>query len=85
MRTTISVDDQLLERLKARAAKSGTTVSRLIERAIRLMLRTPPSATRQNRFELVTFGAGGRFSARNIDRTSSLVEADDLERFAKRR
>jgi hypothetical protein len=49
------------------------------------MLRTPPSATRQDRFELVTFGAGGRFSARNIDRTSSLVEADDLERFAKRR
>lgn len=79
------MDDQLLEKLKARAAESGTTVSRLIERAVRLMLRTPPSAKRKDGFELVTFGAGGRFSTRNIDKTSSLIEAEDLERFAKRR
>ena len=81
----ISLDDRLLERLKARAAQSGTTVSRLIEQAIRLMMRTPPRAKRRENFELVTFGAGGRFSTRNIDKTSSLVEAEDLERFAKRR
>jgi Ribbon-helix-helix protein, copG family len=83
MRTTISLDDRLLEKLKARAAQSGTTVSRLIEQAIRLMMRTPPRAKTGDRFDLVTFGAGGRFSTRNIDKTSSLLEAEDLERFAR--
>lgn len=83
MRTTISLDDRLLEKLKARAAQSGTSVSRLIEQAIRMMMRTPPRANKGDRFELVTFGAGGRFSTRNIDKTSSLVEAEDLERFAR--
>jgi len=85
MRTTISLDDRLLEKLKARAAQSGTTVSRLIEQAVRLMMRTPPRGNKGDRFDLVTFGAGGRFSTRNIDKTSSLVEAEDLERFAEQR
>jgi hypothetical protein len=33
---------------------------------------------------LVTFGAGGRFSRHNIDKTSALVETDDIERFSRR-
>lgn len=85
MRTTISLDDRLLEKLKARAAQSGTSVSRLIEQAIHLMMRMPPHAKQGDAFELVTYGAGGRFSTRNIDKTSSLVEAEDLERFAQKR
>jgi hypothetical protein len=36
-------------------------------------------------FDLVTFGAGGRFSSRNTDKTSALFEADDLERHGPRR
>lgn len=31
-------------------------------------------------FELVTFGAGGRFSTQDVDKTSVLTEADDIER-----
>lgn len=85
MRTTISLDERLLEKLKARAAQSGTSVSRLIEQAIHLMMRVPPHGNKGDAFRLVTFGAGGRFSTRNIDKTSSLVEADDLERFANQR
>jgi len=34
MRTTITLDDRLLERLKKSAAESGTRVSGLIERAV---------------------------------------------------
>jgi hypothetical protein len=50
-----------------------------------LFVRTPrPPASRET-FELVTFGAGGRFSRENIDKTAALLEADDLERFASRR
>lgn len=83
MRTTISLDDRLLAQLKKRAADSGTSVSRLVEQAIRLLMRTPPPQAQQERFELVTFGAGGRFSQQNIDKTSALLEADDVKRFGR--
>ena len=84
MRTTITIDDGLLAQLKRRASESGTSVSRLVEQAVRLFVRTPRSRASQTPFELVTFGAGGRFSRQNIDKTASLLEADDLERFAPR-
>ena len=84
MRTTITLDDRLLTQLKKRAAESDTSVSRLIEQAVRLLIRTPPSTRRQGRFELVTFGRGGRFSAQNIDKTSRLIEDDDVARYAHR-
>jgi hypothetical protein len=85
MRTTISLDDRLLDQLKRRAAESGTSVSKLIEQAVRLFVRTPRAPAKQAAFELVTFGAGGRFARQNIDKTSALLEADDVERFASRR
>ena len=85
MRTTITLDDRLLDQLKRRAAESGTSVSKLVEQAVRLFVRTPrPSASPQS-FELVTFGAGGRFSRQNIDKTAALLEGEDLERFVSRR
>ncbi len=84
MRTTITLDERVLAQLKKRAAESGTSVSRLIEQAVRLLIRTPRSSKRQERFELVTFGRGGRFSRNNIDKTSRLVEDDDIARYAGR-
>lgn len=84
MRTTITLDDRLLTQLKKRASESGIPISRLIEQAVRLLMRTPPSGRRQDRFDLVTFGAGGRFSHQNIDKTSALLEVDDVDRFARR-
>jgi hypothetical protein len=84
MRTTITLDDRLFAQLKKRASESGTSVSRLIDQAIRLLIRTPRPSRRQERFELVTFGAGGRFSKHNIDNASALLEADDLDRFGRR-
>ena len=85
MRTTITLDDNLLAKLKKRASGSGTSVSRLIEQAIHLVMQAPPRAGRRGAFELVTFGRGGRFSKRNIDKTSALLESDDVERFARHR
>jgi hypothetical protein len=85
MRTTITLDDRLLAQLKKRAAESGTSVSRLVEQAVRLLMRTPPAARQRERFELVTFGAGGKFSRFNLDKTSAILEADDIERYAPRR
>jgi hypothetical protein len=85
MRTTITLDNRLLDQLKRRAAESGTSVSKLIEQAVRLFVRTPRASPTPESFELVTFGAGGRFSRQNLDRTAALLEAEDLERFASRR
>ena len=85
MRTTITLDDNLLAKLKKRALESGTSVSRLIEQGVQLLMQAPRRTTRTDLFELVTFGAGGRFSKRNIDKTSALFESDDVERFAPRR
>ena len=85
MRTTITLDDRLVGQLKRRASESGTSVSKLVEQAVRLFVRTPRSPASQESFELVTFGAGGRFSRQNIDKTAALLEADDVERFASRR
>ena len=84
MRTTITLDERLLSLLKRRAAEQGTSVSKLVEQAIRLFVRTPRASAESPTFELVTFGKGGRFSRQNIDKTSALLETDDIERFAGR-
>ena len=84
MRTTITVDSQVMEQLRERAAQSGASVSRLIEQAVRLFLRVPAADNPEEPFELVTFGAGGRFSNHNLDKASALLEAEDLERYGKR-
>ena len=85
MRTTINVDDKLLARLKERASEADTTVSKLIEEAVKVMLnRKPPKTKERFEFELVTFGAGGQFSKHNIDKTSSLLAAEDLEIYGTR-
>ena len=85
MRTTITVDRQVMEQLKERSAQAGGSVSRLIEQALRLFLRAPASDAHEESFELVTFGADGRFSGYNLDKASVLFEAEDLERYGNRR
>lgn len=85
MRTTISIEDNLLAKLKKRSSETGSTVSRLIEEAVKVMMnRRPPATDEPVEFKLVTFGAGGQFSRHNIDKTSSLLEADDLEEYGQR-
>lgn len=71
-----------MAQLKRRAADQGTSVSKLVAQAVRLLVRTPRTPTAPQAFELVTFGKGGRFSRHNLDKTSALIEADDVERFA---
>ena len=47
-------------------------------------MRTPPTGNGPEPFELVTFGAGGRFSRHNIDKASALLGIDDVERYRDR-
>ena len=85
MRTTITLEDGLLDRLKRRASETGTSVSQLLEQGARLLLEQRTGPKRGRRFKLVTFGRGGRFTDRNIDKTSAILETDDIDRYAKRR
>lgn len=39
MRTTLNIDDSVMTRLKQEAARRGTTMSELMESALRLLLR----------------------------------------------
>lgn len=82
MRTTISIDDGVLDDLKQRAVQRGTTVSRLIEDFVRMALASPPDGPAvSGELELVTYGRGGRFTRLDVDRTLVLLELDDLERY----
>lgn len=84
MRTTITLDDRLLAQLKRRAAESGTSVSRVIDEAVRLLMQATDTESDAGSFDLVTFGAGGRFSRHNLDKTSTLLAIDDVERYRNR-
>lgn len=85
MRTIITVNRQIMEQLRKRAAQSGGPVRRLIKKAVRFFQQAPATGTPEEPFELVTFGAGGRFSEHSPDKTSALLEAEDVERFGRRR
>ncbi len=84
MRTTITIDEELLDELKERAAREGTTVSRLIEDSVRLVARPHAGVDTGQPFELVTFGKGGRFTSFDTDRGSVLIEQDDVARYGRR-
>jgi hypothetical protein len=85
MQTTITIDDEILEQLKARAAKEGTTVSQLIEDSVRLAAQSKDGVAVSQAFELITFGRGGHFTGANVDRVSDLTEEDDFARYGRRR
>lgn len=86
MRTTITIDDAVLEDLKQRAAQRGTTVSRLVEDSVRVALARPPEPPAEaEEFKLVTYGRGGRFTHLDVDRSSALLEREEVERYGGRR
>ena len=76
MRTTISIDDRLGERVKRRAAREGLSVSAFIARVLDDALkRTEPEPAPP--FRLVTVGEGGVLPGVNLDRPGELLVADD--------
>lgn len=82
MRTTISIDENLLNTLKLRAAASGSTVSRLIEDAVRHSLQQQePEPTKK--FKLVTWGAGDATSEVDLTKAWQILDGDDVLRYRK--
>ncbi|MHB8420784.1 MAG: hypothetical protein ACYDCL_22140 [Myxococcales bacterium] len=54
MRSTVILDDDLFKRAKQRAAELGTTLSEIVNQALRLALATPPRQAPE--FRMVTYG-----------------------------
>jgi hypothetical protein len=80
MRTTITIDDGILEEVKQAAGDSGRTLSGFIQDAVAAALHKDSPAARP--FRLVTFGRGGTWPAVDLDRTSALLQEDDIAPFA---
>lgn len=78
MRTTIDLDDDLLARLKQRAAATGRTMASLVEDAVREMLARGPAGTRKRpRVVLPTYR--GRGVLPGVDLTDSAALLDLME------
>lgn len=57
MKTTLNIDDSVMARLKREAARTGRTMSELVETALRALLRSRPASTELA--PLPTFDSGG--------------------------
>lgn len=57
MKTTLNIDDQVMRDLKAEAARRGTTMSELVESALRRLLEPLPHESELP--PLPTFHSGG--------------------------
>lgn len=82
MRTSISLDDRLAERVRNRAAAEGLSVSAFIARILDDALKrhvispAPP-------FNLLTVGGEGTYAEIDLDRPRTLLVAEDEARYGK--
>jgi hypothetical protein len=77
MRTTIRIDDAVYRQAKAQAARTGRTVSDLIEDAVRTSLRSRPKRGQKPRIELPVFGGSGVMPG--VDISDSRALRDKLD------
>ena len=75
MRTTLRLPDALLREAKQEAAKSGITLTALIEESLRERLaRSRANAEAQSRIRLTTTGRGGGHPGIDLDDSASLLD-----------
>jgi hypothetical protein len=81
MRTTISIDDELGEAARKRAAEQGLSLSAFVAEALREALTRPSSLPEAPRFRLVTVGGGGPLEGVDLDRPRALETLEDERQF----
>jgi predicted transcriptional regulator len=81
MRTTITIDDGLLEDAKRRAEELDMTLSAMIEDALRERLARP-AVTRKPKFKLITFGGDGLQTGLSWDEVGRIIDGDEDERLS---
>ena len=75
MRTTLALNDDLYRKAKKAALDSGTTVSALIEAALRESLRRQRSVrSRRKKIRLPTFRGLGLMPGVDLDDSASLLD-----------
>jgi hypothetical protein len=73
MRTTITIDDQLLREAKAEAARSNRTLGEIVSDGLRSVLGHRGKPGRQPRTSLVTFKGSGVLPGIDLDDTADLL------------
>ena len=74
MRTTIRLDDQLLEMTKQYALSHGKTFTAIVEDALREKLMTRSPIKKQSRIKLKTVNGKGVNPGIDLDDSSSLLD-----------
>lgn len=75
MRTTVRLDDALLERAKREAARRGETLTALIERGLRLVLANPGERPKRRHVEIpVCREGGGTLPGVDLDDNAALLD-----------
>ena len=83
MRTTISIQDPLLETAKQCASLRSITLSELIEDALRVHLSAPLSGQARHPFRLITVKGELVNPNVDLDRISALIAADDEAHYGR--
>lgn len=78
MRTTVRLDEALLERARREAARRGVTLTALIEEGLRLVLRRPLPRTERAVVVLpVCRAGGGTLPGIDLDDSAALLDRMD--------
>ncbi len=80
MRTTVRLDDDLLREAKQFAARTGRTLTAVIEDALREMLARRGTRPRRTRVKLPTFKGRGLRPGVDLDDAASLLDLMDAAR-----
>ena len=78
MRTTLIIDDELFRRIKCCAAEQATTVSDLVNHALREYLQRPAPAAAP--FSLITYGRIGKSVDHEPADFAAMLDREDGER-----
>jgi len=81
MRTTISLDDRILEAVKRRAYDEGLSVSAWVAGVLDEAVKRSTTTIEETPFRLVTAGEGGAYPGIDLDRPRELMVVEDEERF----
>ena len=77
MRTTVTIDDQLLMEAKKMAVSSDSTLSALVETALREMLTRRPPNSEKNKINLITYRGKGLKHGVDLDDSAALLDLMD--------
>lgn len=79
MRTTISIDDEILAEAKVIAARSGRTLSDVVEDALREARARRATTPGSRELELKTFDGGGTRAGVDLNSNAALLDLMDRD------